>query len=114
MATQAKVTVGLLSIVTEPLSWTAPSGVGPPELHHPNGVCPGGSKRAGPTANGPCAAGSITGTIVGSKPSLLMPRQASTRRSRHPAMTAGSRTTVLIHRSEEHTSELQSRQYLVC
>src|SRR5258707_4888507 len=26
----------------------------------------------------------------------------------------GSRETCRIHRSEEHTSELQSRQYLVC
>src|SRR3712207_8614360 len=30
------------------------------------------------------------------------------------AMTGPTAVSALIHRSEEHTSELQSRQYLVC
>src|SRR3712207_8372037 len=42
-------------------------------------------------------------------------RRGQARRSR---LLAGASTTlflaVVLHRSEEHTSELQSRQYLVC
>src|SRR3712207_7849113 len=31
-----------------------------------------------------------------------------------PSMWKGARVLTVAHRSEEHTSELQSRQYLVC
>src|SRR3712207_8570647 len=34
--------------------------------------------------------------------------------SNAPAVTAQERRARAMHRSEEHTSELQSRQYLVC
>src|SRR3712207_8212678 len=35
-------------------------------------------------------------------------------RHRHASRGAGARLRAVLHRSEEHTSELQSRQYLVC
>src|SRR3712207_7998117 len=44
------------------------------------------------------------------------PRPRTERRCPHPRLPArsGSRGTPVAGRSEEHTSELQSRQYLVC
>src|SRR3712207_7214521 len=41
------------------------------------------------------------------------PRQPARARDVEPA-AVGVETAQLVHRSEEHTSELQSRQYLVC
>src|SRR3712207_7705203 len=40
---------------------------------------------------------------------VLRAREPRARRERRPGVRAGR-----LHRSEEHTSELQSRQYLVC
>src|SRR3712207_7399487 len=43
-------------------------------------------------------------------------RAAARRRGRQRLLRHGARAAgrVVLHRSEEHTSELQSRQYLVC
>src|SRR3989442_11473984 len=41
-------------------------------------------------------------------------RGASAKRRRHSARSIGSGTTASPRRSEEHTSELQSRPHLVC
>src|SRR3712207_6974952 len=41
------------------------------------------------------------------------PRRRDAERRRDPE-AAGAKQQVVTHRSEEHTSELQSRQYLVC
>src|SRR3712207_7121523 len=42
----------------------------------------------------------------------LCPSACYTRHARYGVATSASKT--IYHRSEEHTSELQSRQYLVC
>src|SRR3712207_7719500 len=44
---------------------------------------------------------------------VIAPSPDPRRDPRAPAVRAGGRTAT-VHRSEEHTSELQSRQYLVC
>src|SRR3712207_8827522 len=54
------------------------------------------------TATGPCPASSTAGCAV---------HRSAAERPRHPV--AGSASGA-CRRSEEHTSELQSRQYLVC
>src|SRR3712207_8761592 len=51
------------------------------------------------------------GVAAAPRPHLRLPVQRLVRPD-HPAL--GRRRENLDHRSEEHTSELQSRQYLVC
>src|SRR3712207_7148720 len=48
-------------------------------------------------------------------PSIFSPRASSRRATRARSFTPASKSAAVIWlRSEEHTSELQSRQYLVC
>src|SRR3712207_8663941 len=49
-------------------------------------------------------------TVMGARPDELGPKQ----RARPRGSTVPAGPTALLDRSEEHTSELQSRQYLVC
>src|SRR3712207_7329531 len=51
------------------------------------------------------------------RPSTSVPKECAaskTRAAPAPAASSASRSTSHAVRSEEHTSELQSRQYLVC
>src|SRR3712207_7056573 len=50
----------------------------------------------------------------GTEPALRPSRPSATRTSRRPGPGSGARGGPSARRSEEHTSELQSRQYLVC
>src|SRR3712207_9536935 len=45
---------------------------------------------------------------------ILWAEQCVRSQVRHPSVEPGSRIAMWQKRSEEHTSELQSRQYLVC
>src|SRR5690606_41531848 len=67
------------------------------------------------TAYGPWSrATTCRACASGSKPSATSPRTTSPTSIRHLASTATRRPTSTCPRSEEHTSELQSREKLVC
>src|SRR3712207_7142793 len=63
------------------------------------------------TANDAVSAPSGTVTLAGTDATPL-PLESET--TTPPAVAGAVRLTVPVARSEEHTSELQSRQYLVC
>src|SRR3712207_7297390 len=53
-------------------------------------------------------------TIAEYKMTFRRPKRSDNCPAKDPPKIAPNITEEVIHRSEEHTSELQSRQYLVC